>query len=357
LPGLRSLAGAAPGAGEPLVRQSRFAANAEPAVYGDGQPRGLRAGADASNVAEFYSVYGTTLGMRVRHNGVESQASYAFPAGVWSMHDYEIAVTTTSIVFKVDGIVTGTFTTNLPAGALKAYVSTYDGGFGNVPVSIESLSLTLTANQLAQTIEFAGLGNQAFTTAPLSLVATATSGEPVSFSVVSGPAFVSGNQLTLTAPGLVTIQATQAGNATYLPAPTVERSFTVTGNAASWRLAQFTETELNDPGISALTADPDGDGLNNLLEYALGLTPKAPNTAGLPEMGVDGLDWTFTYTRPVDRPDLSYVVQVSTNLVDWTSTGVTHGQTAESNGVQTWQARFLQSSASNLYFRLKISTP
>jgi hypothetical protein len=72
---------------------------------------------------------------------------------------------------------------------------------------------------------------------------------------------------------------------------------------------------------------------------------------------VDGPDWTFTYTRPADRPDLSYVVQVSTNLVDWTSTGVTHEQTAESNGVQTWQARFLQSSASNVYFHLKISTP
>ena len=217
--------------------------------------------------------------------------------------------------------------------------------------------MALTANQLAQTIDIAGPGNQAFTTTPLSLVATATSGEPVSFSVVSGPAFVSGTQLTLTGTGLVTVQATQAGNATYLPAPPVERSFTVTGNVDSWRLAQFTETELNDPGISALTADPDGDGLNNLLEYALGLVPKFPDTAGQPEMGVDGLDWTFTYTRPADRPDLGYAVQVSTNLVDWTSTGVTHMLMTENNGVQTWRARFLQSSASNVYFRLKISIP
>jgi len=43
-------------------------------------------------------------------------------------HDYEISVTTTSVVFKVDGVVAGTFTTNIPTGVLNVYVSSDDGG-------------------------------------------------------------------------------------------------------------------------------------------------------------------------------------------------------------------------------------
>jgi hypothetical protein len=151
---LRSKAGAAPGAGETLVLQMRAAAYAEdgwtPGVYGDKQPRGLRVGSDANNCVEFYSASTTSLGLRVRKDGVESLATYALPSRVDAMHDYEISVSTTSIVFKVDGVVAGTFTTNIPTGVLNVYVSTDDGGgVGNVPVSIESLSLTLTGSQVA----------------------------------------------------------------------------------------------------------------------------------------------------------------------------------------------------------------
>jgi alpha-tubulin suppressor-like RCC1 family protein len=150
---LRSKAGAAPSAGETLVLQMRAAAYAEdwtPGVYGDQQPRGLRVGSDANNAVEFYSASTTSLGLRVRKDGVESQEIYPLPARVDAMHDYEITVTTTSVVFKVDGVVAGTFTSNIPTGVLNVYVDTDDGGgVGNVPVSIESLSLTLTGNQVA----------------------------------------------------------------------------------------------------------------------------------------------------------------------------------------------------------------
>ncbi|QNF31654.1 T9SS type A sorting domain-containing protein [Adhaeribacter swui] len=53
---------------------------------------------------------------------------------------------------------------------------------------------------------------------PFTLSATASSGLPVSFKVVSGPATLKGNILTLTGVGTVTIKATQAGSATYLSA-------------------------------------------------------------------------------------------------------------------------------------------
>ena len=141
---LQSITNAVPRAGESLVLRMRLSAYAEPAVYGDLQPRGLRVGNDANNVIEFYSIYGTTLGLRTRNNGVESLISCPFPQNVYAMHDYEISVTTATAVFTVDGVVAGTITNNLPTGALNAYVSTYDGGFGNVPVTLDSMELSLT---------------------------------------------------------------------------------------------------------------------------------------------------------------------------------------------------------------------
>ncbi|MBA3931232.1 MAG: hypothetical protein C0521_16760 [Xanthomonas sp.] len=53
---------------------------------------------------------------------------------------------------------------------------------------------------------------------------TSSSGLPVTLSV-SGPASYSGGMLTLTGAGPVTIQATQPGNDTFLPAAPVVRSF------------------------------------------------------------------------------------------------------------------------------------
>ncbi|MBO9731417.1 MAG: gliding motility-associated C-terminal domain-containing protein, partial [Chitinophaga sp.] len=46
-------------------------------------------------------------------------------------------------------------------------------------------------------------------------------------SILSGPATISGNTVTITGAGNVTIAANQAGNATYLPATQVTQSFTV----------------------------------------------------------------------------------------------------------------------------------
>ena len=62
--------------------------------------------------------------------------------------------------------------------------------------------------------------------APFPLTATADSGLPVSFSV-TGPATLSGNMLTLTGWGTVTVTAAQPGNNTYSAAADVARSFVV----------------------------------------------------------------------------------------------------------------------------------
>ncbi|HEY3319305.1 MAG TPA: LamG-like jellyroll fold domain-containing protein [Planctomycetota bacterium] len=80
-----------------------------------------------------------------------------------------------------------------------------------------------------QTIAFNALSDKLTTDAPFALSATASSGLAVSFSIVSGPATLDGSTLTLTGAGKVTVRASQAGNATYVAAPLLDRSFNVYG--------------------------------------------------------------------------------------------------------------------------------
>ena len=90
-------------------------------------------------------------------------------------------------------------------------------------------SITNTFNVLRalQTVTFTPPGTQ-FTTNTLKLAATASSGLPVSFAVVSGPATLSGgSNLTFTAAGTVAVSASQTGSAIWAPATSVTNTFSV----------------------------------------------------------------------------------------------------------------------------------
>ena len=100
---------------------------------------------------------------------------------------------------------------------------------GSSNVQAASAEQTVTASgPLAQTINFAAPGGKFTDAGSFTLAATASSGLPVTFTVVSGPASLSGSTLTVSGtPGVVEVRATQAGNAAYLPAPAVVRSFAI----------------------------------------------------------------------------------------------------------------------------------
>lgn len=80
----------------------------------------------------------------------------------------------------------------------------------------------------AQLIEMADIPNQLVFNDPITLEATASSGLPVTFELIEGPATINGNILTLTGEtGVVRLKATQAGNSSWLPAPDVIKTFEV----------------------------------------------------------------------------------------------------------------------------------
>jgi hypothetical protein len=109
------------------------------------------------------------------------------------------------------------------------YTITYIYG-GNTNVYLNgatNTSTTLTVTPASQTITFGSLTNQTYGVAPFTLSASASSGLGVSFAVVSGPASITSNTITITGAGLVSVQASQAGNSNYSAATPVTNSFTV----------------------------------------------------------------------------------------------------------------------------------
>lgn len=94
------------------------------------------------------------------------------------------------------------------------------------------------------------------------------------------------------------------------------------------------------PGVTGgATADHDGDGLRNDLEYAFGLNPTVSNNPGaLPQMSITSSTISFSYTAPAGVTGVTYGAEWSNNLVNWnlmtdTGSGTTHIFTINTTGV------------------------
>jgi len=76
-------------------------------------------------------------------------------------------------------------------------------------------------------------------------------------------------------------------------------------------------------GDSSDLADMDFDNIPNLLEYALHRNPKSPDdraTTALSTTALNDQDYlTLTYERLKGASDIRYIVEVSSNLINWGS--------------------------------------
>src|SRR5580704_937198 len=144
----------------------------------------------------------------------------------------------------------------------------------NVSSSSQTIPLQGTGLQQSQTITFGALSNLMFGSAPFTLTATASSGLPVSFaSTTTSICTVSGTTATLVAVGTCTIQASQAGNATYAAATPVSQSFQV--EAATFTVTSNPTSATIAPGQSAaftFTVTPQGS-YTSPISFACGSLP------------------------------------------------------------------------------------
>ena len=127
--------------------------------------------------------------------------------------------------------------------------------------------------------------------------------------------------------------------------------------------------------ITDLEEDPDGDGMYNLLEYALRRHPRQPDAAGAivarQEQLLGNTYLTLTYRRPNDDyasvPEgadaaydgVSYTVQTSLDLARWDSgtSHVTQTVTPDTSGPMATVVARVPADSSKRFLRLQVHIP
>ena len=122
------------------------------------------------------------------------------------------------------------------------------------------------------------------------------------------------------------------------------------------RYENWANAKLGSSTASA-TADPDKDGLNNLLEYAFHTDPNAASVTALPQVGMESGYVTLTYTKLMSATDLSYVVEQSASLspASWSAAPVTEVVVATSGVTATIKAKVAITTETQKFLRLSVT--
>jgi hypothetical protein len=114
---------------------------------------------------------------------------------------------------------------------------------------------------------------------------------------------------------------TTVGNASWAP---YGKKFTFTGTGIEFTAPRYFSWWLLDyfplyGPTAAPTADPDGDGLNNAVEFVLGSNPLAANAGGGPTASLVGGNFVFTFQRALasEHYDTVLAIEVGTTLGIW----------------------------------------
>lgn len=185
--------------------------------------------------------------------------------------------------------------------------------------------------------------------APVTFTASITGSLPITYQWrKNGIPFSSASSFSL-------ISATVADSGTYdlsvtnsLGAATTNAVvLTVTETFASWASV----AGLSGGGAFA-AADPDGDGIPNLIEYALGGNPLQSDKALLPSIVVLASHLTFTFNRAQSLA--TYTVEASSDLVTWSTLATNPGIVGQSVSV-TDTADLSQQT--QRFLRLRVTLP
>jgi subtilisin family serine protease len=129
--------------------------------------------------------------------------------------------------------------------------------------------------------------------------------------------------------------------------------------AETWRQTHFGTTA--NSGNAADSADPDGDGIANLLERALGADPNAASTTGLPvssteTVGADNF-LALTIVKSPAATDVTFAVEVGGDLAIWNS-GPDHTTILENTStLLKVRDNTPMSEATKRFMRLRVTSP
>jgi hypothetical protein len=122
-----------------------------------------------------------------------------------------------------------------------------------------------------------------------------------------------------------------------------------------WRFTNF--GSYTSEASAADAADPDGDGVSNLLEYALGT---APNSSGVMPavLALNGANLEYTYTRSTAAKDngVTYQIEWSETLEagSWSTETVTQQITSTEGALETVKASVPAGTGGKRFLRLRV---
>jgi len=208
-------------------------------------------------------------------------------------------------VISGPGTVSGTNNSTLTiTGAGTIVIAADEAGNTNYAAATE-VQQNIIVSPESQTITYTGPTAAIFGTGTQTLSATATSGLPVTFSVVSGPGIVSGangSTLTITGVGTILIAANQAGNTNYAVATQVTQNIVVSQGTPVLGWTPGTSTLPFGTPIGSAVLDASASVPGNFSYTAqLGAgSPQSISAASVLAVGSYTLTATFTPTDAVD---------------------------------------------------------
>ena len=120
------------------------------------------------------------------------------------------------------------------------------------------------------------------------------------------------------------------------------------------------------PGVTSLTADDDGDGIANIIEYALGTSPlaasagPASSTGNYAVLGVPGTYLVLTFTHRANGSDINIAAQFTADLAGtWLADGVLENSITNGDGsvTETWRSPSSLAEQPKQYARIKVTKP
>ena len=125
---------------------------------------------------------------------------------------------------------------------------------------------------------------------------------------------------------------------------------------ASWRAVTRWPSWAAAHGVTNLTSDEDGDGLNDLMEYALGLDPKIAARSPALRAWLEDNYLHVEFRRQSGATDLRAVVEFSSDLITWTGDAVFVSSRDNPDGTATETHRNPVTMAGSYQFvRLRVS--
>ncbi len=200
-----------------------------------------------------------------------------------------LAVTYTSSNTSVATISGSTVTI---VGVGTTTITASQSGNTNIAAATD-VTQTLTVNQASQTITFAALPNKLLTDVPFALTATASSGLTVTYSSSNtAVATVSGNTVTIVGLGSTVITASQAGNANYAAATSVNQTQVISAPGLVWFNMSALPGGVNNFGTSPFSASVASNVSSTGLIRGSGVS----TTASAASRGWGGVNWSQSVT-------------------------------------------------------------